>query len=83
MMRPPTSGFASEQPHFIPRKDKEVHHEINLQEGWTEKVEKLGHPARPGARASTWAMPFATWDNSYSCQLMKTRGSWETIMAAW
>ncbi|KAK3117235.1 hypothetical protein LTR53_001570 [Teratosphaeriaceae sp. CCFEE 6253] len=79
-VKPAVSGFAAEQPRFVPRKTGTVKKEISMQEEWSSKVLKLGHPAPPGVKVSTWGMPFATWTSPSSCQLLNAKDSFETIM---
>jgi hypothetical protein len=78
--RPGISGFAAEQPRFLPKKEKAAHKDIDLLEDWTKKIEKIGHPAPSGLRVTSWGVPWATWDSTFGCKLMKTKDSWETIM---
>ncbi|TKA79450.1 hypothetical protein B0A55_04228 [Friedmanniomyces simplex] len=79
-VRPSVSGFAAEQPRFVPRREREVKREISVQEDWSSKVGKLGHPSPPCTKFSTWAMPYSTWTSPFSCQFLKTKEAWETIM---
>ncbi|KAK5710475.1 hypothetical protein LTR17_018831 [Elasticomyces elasticus] len=79
-VRPSVSGFAAEQPRYHARREKEVRREINMQEDWSSKIGKLGHPSPPGVKISTYSMPYATWTSPFSCQLLKAKDAFETIM---
>ncbi|KAK3626806.1 hypothetical protein LTR22_023010 [Elasticomyces elasticus] len=79
-VRPSVSGFAAEQPRYHARREKEVRREINVQEDWSSKIGKLGHPSPPGFKISTYSMPYATWTSPFSCQLLSAKDAFETIM---
>jgi hypothetical protein len=78
--RPRNTGFAEQQPRYLPRPEKEVKDEISDLENWIKKIEKLGHPGPVGAKVNSWAIPYATWDSPFSCQMQKNRDGSETIL---
>lgn len=78
--KPIISGFAEQQPRYVSRKEKDVKDHVELLEDWTKRIERLGHPGPGSIRVTSWAIPYATWNSSYSCKMFQSRGCWETIM---
>lgn len=78
--KPVISGFAEQQPRYVPRKEKDVRDQVERLEDWTKYIEKIGHPGPGSFKVTSWAIPYATWNSSYSCKMFQTRGCWETIM---
>ncbi|KAK5125973.1 hypothetical protein LTR85_011328 [Meristemomyces frigidus] len=80
-VKPTISGFAEQQPRYDPRSVRKFWRELDLQTDWTRRIEKVGHPSPTGRRTTTWAIPFATWTSTFSCEHQKSKHAWETIMA--
>ena len=78
--KPQISAFAEHQPRYGQRSRGEVKNELDLLEDWVKQLERRSHPVLPGSMLTSWGMPFATWNSSFSCHILKSEKDCETMM---